>query len=268
MGDKNKGLYGKFAVQRMDGSDQPGGKHHGCEYFVLDLSHDPHAEPALRAYAFSCRHEYPLLSDDLREKAQSMRESGASRGQLRNIDSRVEITLRQALALVDFFGGSDAEITIQYFGPGEMKTELGEECPAGIYAWCSDYPDEGACYLGPTEVADDDSETEIGYFDLVAHLRRQREFSLRTFGPGARTDGVLDHIRKELGEISSNPGDVTEWVDVILLAMDGAWRAGFEPEQIARAISSKQARNESRKWPDWRNADPSKAIEHVREEGT
>lgn len=40
MGDKNKGLYGKFAVQRMDGSDQPGGKHHGCEYFVLDLSHD------------------------------------------------------------------------------------------------------------------------------------------------------------------------------------------------------------------------------------
>lgn len=27
-------------------------------------------------------------------------------------------------------------------------------------------------------------------FDLVAHLYRQREFSARTFGPGARTAGV------------------------------------------------------------------------------
>lgn len=55
MGDKTKGLYGKFIVQRTDGSDQHGGKHHGCEYFVLDLSHDKHAYMALRAYANSCR---------------------------------------------------------------------------------------------------------------------------------------------------------------------------------------------------------------------
>jgi len=33
-------------------------------------------------------------------------------------------------------------------------------------------------------------------FDLVAHLSRQRDFSARTFGPGARTKGVLDHIRR------------------------------------------------------------------------
>lgn len=101
-------------------------------------------------------------------------------------------------------------------------------------------------------------------FDLVAHLHRQREFSERTFGPGTRTAGVLDHIRKELNEIEAKPDDVSEWVDVILLALDGAWRAGFSPEQIARAIAAKQERNESRKWPDWRTADPEKAIEHVR----
>ena len=53
MGDKTKGLYGKFIVQRADGSDQHGGKHHGCEYFVLDLSHDKHAYMALRAYTGS-----------------------------------------------------------------------------------------------------------------------------------------------------------------------------------------------------------------------
>lgn len=47
-------LYRKFHVERIDGTDQPGGKHECCEYFVLDLDHDPHAAPALRAYAASC----------------------------------------------------------------------------------------------------------------------------------------------------------------------------------------------------------------------
>ncbi len=102
-------------------------------------------------------------------------------------------------------------------------------------------------------------------FDLVEHLHRQREFSLRTFGPGARTLGVSDHIRKELEEIRANPA-LEEWVDVILLALDGAWRSGASPEDIAAAIEAKQARNESRTWPDWRTADPNKAIEHDRRE--
>ena len=102
-------------------------------------------------------------------------------------------------------------------------------------------------------------------FDLVAHLYQQRKFSLNTFGPGARTAGVSDHIRKELEEIRANPA-LEEWVDVILLALDGAWRSGATPEMIATAIAQKQARNERRKWPDWRTADPNKAIEHDREE--
>ncbi|MCE5180507.1 MAG: DUF550 domain-containing protein [Betaproteobacteria bacterium] len=106
----------------------------------------------------------------------------------------------------------------------------------------------------------------IHTFDLVAHLKRQSEFSLRTFGPGTRTYGVIDHIRQELDEIAANPGDVTEWVDVVLLALDGAWRAGFEPEEIASAIAAKQERNELRRWPDWRTAEPGKAINHVRNE--
>ncbi len=98
----------------------------------------------------------------------------------------------------------------------------------------------------------------------AAHLCRQREFSLNTFGPGARTNGVLDHIAKELDEIRAEPQDISEWVDVIILAFDGAWRAGWEPQQILDAIVAKQSRNEQREWPDWRTADPEKAIEHVR----
>lgn len=101
-------------------------------------------------------------------------------------------------------------------------------------------------------------------FDLIAHLERQCAFSERTFGPGARTKGVIDHIRKELAEIEADPADISEWVDVIILAFDGAWRAGWNPHDIVAVLVAKQTKNEARAWPDWRTADPDKAIEHDR----
>lgn len=104
-------------------------------------------------------------------------------------------------------------------------------------------------------------------FDLITHIERQREFSERTFGPGLRTEGVSDHIRKELAEIAAAPRDLGEWVDVILLALDGAWRAGYTPIEICEAIAGKLRKNEMRKWPDWRTAAPGKAIEHDRSVG-
>lgn len=103
--------------------------------------------------------------------------------------------------------------------------------------------------------------------DLVAHLHRQKAFSEKTFGPGMRTTGVCDHIRKELTEIEMDPADLMEWIDVVLLALDGAWRAGHTPDDIAKALALKLATNEQRTWPDWRTADPGKAIEHVRDKG-
>ena len=100
----------------------------------------------------------------------------------------------------------------------------------------------------------------------VTYLDRQQAWSAETFGPaevrGHR--GVLDHIRKELVEIEAEPGDVTEWADLIILAFDGAWRSGHSPADTIAAIKAKQERNEARTWPDWRTADPDKAIEHVR----
>lgn len=96
------------------------------------------------------------------------------------------------------------------------------------------------------------------------HLARQRAFSVRTFGPGARTAGVIDHIRHELEEIEAAPADLGEWIDVVILALDGAWRAGHEPQAIIDALVAKQARNEGRRWPDWRTAAPGRAIEHDR----
>ena len=100
----------------------------------------------------------------------------------------------------------------------------------------------------------------------VTYLDRQQAWSAETFGPaevrGHR--GVLDHIRKELVEIEAEPGDVTEWADLIILAFNGAWRSGHSPADTIAAIKAKQERNEGRQWPDWRTADPDKAIEHVR----
>ena len=63
MNDKERGLYQKHFVTRTDGD--PKRKHKDCQYFVLDLDHDKHAICALRAYAMSCRIEYPSLFKDL-----------------------------------------------------------------------------------------------------------------------------------------------------------------------------------------------------------
>jgi hypothetical protein len=102
-------------------------------------------------------------------------------------------------------------------------------------------------------------------------------FSRATYGPGERRKGVADHIRKEIdNEILRDGVDAeeaaSEWVDVAILAFDGFWRAldaagvpwHMIPGQIVAMIEAKQGKNEQRKWPDWRAADPDKAIEHDR----
>lgn len=98
--------------------------------------------------------------------------------------------------------------------------------------------------------------------DLIKHLERQRKFSEKAFGPGQRVDGILDHLTKEIEEVRENPGDISEWVDVVLLALDGAWRQGYTPGQIAAAVDLKMTINEQRDWPDWREQPEGKAIEH------
>lgn len=60
--DAFRGLYGKFKIERVDGLSEPGQKHDGCSYFVLDLTHDPHAIPAIRAYVESCEADFPNLA--------------------------------------------------------------------------------------------------------------------------------------------------------------------------------------------------------------
>lgn len=60
--------------------------------------------------------------------------------------------------------------------------------------------------------------------NLFHHLTRAIVFSKATFGPGARTNGVLDHITKEIEEVRKGNGDPEEWVDLVILSLDGLTR--------------------------------------------
>lgn len=94
-------------------------------------------------------------------------------------------------------------------------------------------------------------------------LQRQSDWSVETFGPGTRAGGVIDHIRKELVEIEAAPWDVEEWIDVMILASDGARRAGASPQQIIDTYVGKVEKNMRRVWPDWRQFTEDVAIEHI-----
>ena len=84
---------------------------------------------------------------------------------------------------------------------------------------------------------------------ITTYLTRQRVWSRQTFGQGRRTIGICAHITKELAEIQADPDDVREWIDVIILALDGFWRHGGKPEELAEMLEAKQRVNFERAWP-------------------
>ncbi len=124
-------------------------------------------------------------------------------------------------------------------------------------------------------------------FDLIKFLKRQKTWSWSTFGPPRESErfryyddlggeqrstdcvgGVIDHLEKELNEVTIAPDREMrrmEWVDIIFLAADGYMRDGGSPMGLALDMGQKQRINEQRKWPDWRQTEPGKAIGHLKE---
>jgi len=174
-------------------------------------------------------------------------------------------TARTALRdLLDVIAADDLiPETVSYMKQARAALADQPEPASGITVK-ADYKMGGKVARPPLEPLETEPASGDGWFDLVAHLHRQRRFSERTFGPGTRTNGVLDHIRKELREIEQDPTDLEEWIDVVLLALDGAWRAGNEPEAVAKMLDAKMTKNEARQYPDWRTVGQDKAIEHIR----
>lgn len=81
--DRDRGLYGKFRVERVDGKDKG-------PYFVLGYATDPHARSALATYAAACRDEYPTLAADLRAELLKHEPParGGSAGEQRLVDDK------------------------------------------------------------------------------------------------------------------------------------------------------------------------------------
>lgn len=99
---------------------------------------------------------------------------------------------------------------------------------------------------------------------IETYYARQIEWSKNTFGPALRTKGIIDHIKKELKEIEAEPHDLSEWIDVVILAMDGFWRHGGSVDDLMTRLLAKQQKNIARTWPDWRTMSEDVAIEHDR----
>ncbi len=62
---EEQGLFQKYTVFRNDGQSDRGHKHEGCDYFVIDVDHDPHAKAALQAYSNAVDDTHPNLSADM-----------------------------------------------------------------------------------------------------------------------------------------------------------------------------------------------------------
>ena len=118
-------------------------------------------------------------------------------------------------------------------------------------------------YCGNDHIAG--SGKKVAQSSFIQYLREQKEWSKITFGSGRRTKGLIDHIKKELVEIKNAPTDLFEWVDVIILGLDGAWRAGWSEDAIYEALWRKLTINKNREWnvPD----SEDEAVEHVRDTG-
>ena len=115
-------------------------------------------------------------------------------------------------------------------------------------------------------------------FSFRSFYYKQQEFSETTFGPGDRTNGVIAHIRSELVEVEEQYDLLlvsrykskiklkiaSEIADIIILAIDLAWRLGLRSSDIESALTRKLLKNKNRQWPDWRTMSKDEPIEHIR----
>lgn len=104
-------------------------------------------------------------------------------------------------------------------------------------------------------------------FNFLSDLARWSE---KTFKPGRRTKGLIKHIEKELDEVRNAPNDyqrAEEWVDIAMLALDGAIRSlNGCPAMAEDVLRRKFLAVQLREWPEQTSED--EPCEHVREDLT
>ena len=108
------------------------------------------------------------------------------------------------------------------------------------------------------------NDCRCGEFSFRDWIVDHHQWAGKTFGPGLRTAGITKHIQKELKEIESDPRDYLEWLDVMILALNGAMRITENPDLVIEGLVKKLAINKNRIWPDWQTLTDGDPIEHVR----
>jgi hypothetical protein len=78
---------------------------------------------------------------------------------------------------------------------------------------------------------------------------------------GSTLEGTIKHLVEEAKDLEVNPYDPLSLADVGILWMSLCQRVGFSMEEMAEAISSKMAINESRLW----QTDEDGIIRHIEE---
>ncbi len=110
---------------------------------------------------------------------------------------------------------------------------------------------------------------------IQSFLKTQIKWSKKTFGDGHRVEGIIEHIRREFLEVEDTvyaEKATKEWIDIVILAFDGAWRSYYGckfggdedelPEKITKLLIGKQRENLKRKYPVPTSQD--EPVEHKR----
>lgn len=119
----SQGLFHKFLVKRLDGKDQPGAKHEGCDYFVIDVTHDEYAKEALRAYAAACEQKYPGLSAGMRERYGLDPLLGEQLPHVAGMPSALRLAVLMAPYHLQYCSGSDMQALL-LFGRAVWRAAL------------------------------------------------------------------------------------------------------------------------------------------------
>lgn len=99
--------------------------------------------------------------------------------------------------------------------------------------------------------------------DLSRFWSELSDWSQATFGTDAERGpaGPLAHLSREVAEVQADPGNLTEYADLLFLVFDACRRAGFTYEQLVAGVFAKLAVNRSRAWG---KPDAEGVCEHVR----
>lgn len=114
-------------------------------------------------------------------------------------------SLGEAIALLQTFGGANCSMSVQHW---DATPRAGDEDPprAGKHAWCTDYPEEGASWLGEH---DPSSETHEGW--------------------DAKPPAISEQVAKQVAGIASDlPLDVEEQI----ARDDAAWALAKRAESF------------------------------------